>query len=136
MTPPELGKVQDTALPTAHLAPQAIAAVVTMATAELGRVCQVTVHHTVQRLALQCTTVANIVIAVQMVRLCIQNLREDLDLSNTTLRQSSSFLITLLIIGKIIIFVMSYQPPQVTCKQIFNVDNNNTIIMNTNHISC
>lgn len=82
-TPPELGKVQDTALPTARLAPQAIAAAVTMATAEPERVPLVIVHHTVQ-----CTTVENIAIAVQMAKLCTQNLKEDQDLSNMTLRQS------------------------------------------------
>ena len=81
--------------PTAHPAPPpqatVVAAVVTMATAELGgRVRRVIVHPTVQRPALQCTAVENMAMAVrQTVILCTQNLREaDLDLSSRTLRQS------------------------------------------------
>ena len=121
-TPPERAKVQDIAPPTAHLAPQAIAAVVTMATVELGRVCQVTVRPTVQQLAALCTTVESIVIAVQMVKLFTQNPREDLVLSNMTLRQSilrffvfffnyKYIIILLLLIRGLFVFVMQCQPP-------------------------
>lgn len=113
-TPPvELGaKVWDIAPPTAHLTPpQAIvaAAVVTMATAEVGaRVRRVIVHRTVRQLAIPCTTVENTVIAVQMVRLCTRNPKEDQDLSNMTLRQS---IIRFLNNGILLIFCHPCQPP-------------------------
>lgn len=114
-TPPvELGaKVRDIAPPTAHLTPpQAIvaAAVVTMATAEVGaRVRWVIVHRTVRQLAIQCTTVENTVIAVQMVRLCTRNPKEDRDLSNMTLRQS--IIRFFLNNGILLIFCHPCQPP-------------------------